>query len=122
MGLAKSTKFPWLMSNVVDKLTNQPLGEGLVKHIITWEGRKVRNYVIVSACTYLRTYMVSLHTVIIYIRTYLQIGLIGLVEYEWLATLSTISPEDVDYTDFVDCAQLLVPQLTAEVLCNLLPW
>ena len=45
----------------------------------------------------------------------LQIGLIGLVEYEWLATLSTISPEDVDYTDFVDCAQLLVPQLTAEV-------
>ena len=37
------------------------------------------------------------------------------MEYEWLATLSTISPEDVDYTDYVECAQLLVPQLTAEV-------
>ena len=48
---------------------------------------------------------------------YLQIGLIGLVEYEWLATLSTISPEDVDYTDYVECAQLLVPQLHAEVYC-----
>lgn len=45
----------------------------------------------------------------------MQIGLIGLVEYEWLATLSTISPEDVDYTDYVECAQSLVPQLTAEV-------
>lgn len=30
------------MSNVVDKLTNKPLGEGLVKRIITWEGRKVK--------------------------------------------------------------------------------
>ena len=55
-------------------------------------------------------------------HAYLQIGLIGLVEYEWLATLSTISPEDVDYTDFVDCAHLLVPDLAIEVLSNLLPW
>ena len=36
------------MSNVVDKLTNQPLGEGLVKHIITWEGRKVKNCILVT--------------------------------------------------------------------------
>ena len=57
-----------------------------------------------------------------YIVPCLQIGLIGLVEYEWLATLSTISPEDVDYTDYVECAQLLASQLTAEVLHNLFPW
>ena len=42
VSIAKSTKFPWLMSNVVDKMTSQPLAEGLVKRIITWEGRKVR--------------------------------------------------------------------------------
>ena len=43
------------------------------------------------------------------------------MEYEWLATLSTISPEDVDYTDYVECGQLLASQLTAEVLYNLFP-
>ena len=42
MSVAKSTEFPWLMSNVVDKMTNRPLAEGLVKRIITWEERKVR--------------------------------------------------------------------------------
>ena len=43
MDVTKSTKFPWLMSNVVDKTTDRPLGEGLVKRIITWEGRMVKN-------------------------------------------------------------------------------
>ena len=37
-----STNFPWLMSNVIDKKTDGPLGEGLVKVIIEWEGRKVK--------------------------------------------------------------------------------
>ena len=31
-----------------------------------------------------------------------KIGLIGLVEREWLDTLATINPEEVDYTDYVD--------------------
>ncbi|XP_065915509.1 5'-nucleotidase-like [Dysidea avara] len=82
VNVAKVTYFPWLMSNVVDKMTNRPLAEGLVKRIIKWEGRKI--------------------------------GLIGLVEYEWLVTLSTISPEDLLYTDYVECAKILVPQLIAE--------
>ena len=43
VSVAKSTKFPWLMSNVVDKITGRPLAEGLVKRTITWDGRKVRN-------------------------------------------------------------------------------
>ena len=41
VNVAKVTYFPWLMSNVVDKMTNRPLAEGLVKRIIKWEGRKV---------------------------------------------------------------------------------
>ena len=46
---------------------------------------------------------------------HLQIGLIGLVELDWLKILSTVSPDDVLYTDYVECAKMLVPQLTDEV-------
>lgn len=50
-----------------------------------------------------------------YLLLHLQIGLIGLIEYEWLNTLLHVSPEDVVYTDFVTKAQELVPQLIQEV-------
>jgi len=40
-----------------------------------------------------------------------KIGLVGLVEKEWLVTLATIEPEDVDYEDFCPCAQRLAKQL-----------
>merc|ERR1740116_390961 len=40
-----------------------------------------------------------------------RIGLIGLVEMEWLVTLATISPEDVDFEDFVTCAKRLATEL-----------
>ena len=35
----------------------------------------------------------------------------GLVEWEWLVTLATLEPDDVIYTDFVDVARELVPEL-----------
>ena len=31
----------------------------------------------------------------------LQLGFIGLVEDDWISTLSTIDPEDIKYIDFV---------------------
>lgn len=40
-----------------------------------------------------------------------QIGLIGLVEEEWLVTLATIEPEDLEFIDYVDCARELLPAL-----------
>ena len=40
-----------------------------------------------------------------------KIGLIGLVEREWLDTLATINPEEVDYTDYVDAASMLATEL-----------
>ena len=49
---------------------------------------------------------------------FLQIGIVGLVEWEWLVTLATIEPEDVEYTDFVTCAKNLIPQLKLEVSQN----
>ena len=39
--LAKTTNFPWLMSNVVDNLNNNPLADGITSHIIEWNGIKV---------------------------------------------------------------------------------
>lgn len=66
---AKQTKFPWLMSNVIDNETGKLLADGEEFRILERSGKKI--------------------------------GLIGLVEEEWLATLATIDPEDVEYKDFV---------------------
>ena len=77
--MVNRTNFPWLMSNVVDLKTGQPLAGGARKHIVEWEGRKI--------------------------------GLIGLVEKEWLDTLATINPEEVEYTDYVEAGDSLVAEL-----------
>jgi len=37
----QKTNFPWLMSNVIDNETGDPLGDGLITHIIENNGRKV---------------------------------------------------------------------------------
>ncbi len=39
----------------------------------------------------------------------------GLVEWEWIVTLATLEPKDVDYTDFVVSAKRLVTKLKEEV-------
>lgn len=75
----EKTNFPWLISNVIDNETGQPLADGKVSHIVDWCGRKI--------------------------------GLIGLVEKEWLDTLSTINPEEVTYTDYVESGQALAKEL-----------
>lgn len=76
---AKQTTFPWLISNVIDNETKQPLAEGKVSHVIEWEGKKI--------------------------------GLLGLVEMEWLETLATIDPDEVTYVDFVTEGRKLAKQL-----------
>eukprot|EP00041_Stephanoeca_diplocostata_P032005 m.1012301 g.1012301 ORF g.1012301 m.1012301 type:complete len:965 (+) comp24066_c1_seq7:370-3264(+) len=43
-----------------------------------------------------------------------KIGFMGLIEKEWLSTLSTIDEEDTQYEDFVACARKLSVQLRAE--------
>ena len=75
----EATKFPWLLSNVIDTETNQPLGGAKVHHTVDWEGRKI--------------------------------GLIGLVEREWLDTVSTLDNDNIDYTDYVDAAAMLAEEL-----------
>lgn len=49
-----------------------------------------------------------------------RIGLVGLVEKEWLDTLATINPEETTYLDFVEAGQKLAAQLKQEVsICHL---
>lgn len=44
----------------------------------------------------------------------IRIGLIGLIEEEWLATLACVEPSQVQYTDFVAVANELEPRLREE--------
>ena len=44
-----------------------------------------------------------------------KVGLMGLVEWEWLDTLANLGQEDVVFTDFVDVALELVKELKQQV-------
>lgn len=44
-----------------------------------------------------------------------RIGLIGLVEREWLDTLATVNPDEVTFLDYVDAGRKLAAQLKQEV-------
>jgi len=43
-----------------------------------------------------------------------RFGIIGVIEQEWISTLSTIDEDDVTYTDFVQVARELATQLKAQ--------
>nr|CAD7195994.1 unnamed protein product [Timema douglasi] len=76
------TKFPWLMSNVIDQETGRPLGDGRITHVVDWSGKRI--------------------------------GLIGLVEQEWLDTLATINPDEVTFLDYIEVGRKLGAQLKEE--------
>ncbi|KAK3086654.1 hypothetical protein FSP39_021442 [Pinctada imbricata] len=78
----EDTKFPWLMSNVVDNLTGEMLGNGKVSYMVEWSGYKI--------------------------------GLMGLVEEEWIETLATLDPEDVTFQDYVVKGTEIAKQLRDE--------
>ncbi|XP_037078081.1 snake venom 5'-nucleotidase-like isoform X2 [Pollicipes pollicipes] len=44
----------------------------------------------------------------------LKLGFMGLVEYEWLETLSTVNPDEVHYIDYVDMGNRLAAKLRSE--------
>ena len=77
--MREKTKFPWILSNVIDTETGQALGGTKVSHVIDWEGRKI--------------------------------GLVGLVEREWLDTVATLDNDNIDYTDYVDAGAMLAEEL-----------
>lgn len=48
----------------------------------------------------------------------IKVGIMGLVEKEWLDTLPTIDPKEVTYTDFIKTGNKLATQLRNEVYIN----
>ncbi|XP_046842801.1 mannosylglucosyl-3-phosphoglycerate phosphatase-like isoform X2 [Xenia sp. Carnegie-2017] len=76
---ANESNYPWLLSNVFDKHTKQPLADGKKCLIHEHNGRKI--------------------------------GIIGLVESEWLATLATLSLDDIEYHNFIDVGNQLCSEL-----------
>ncbi|CAB9518094.1 venom 5'-nucleotidase [Seminavis robusta] len=87
-GILKSQcTFPWICSNCRHKDTSTPLGgcnEFIVLETKNENGPKAKFLVI------------------------------GLVEEEWIDTLSTIEPQDVEYEGFVEYIKRRVPELVAE--------
>ncbi|XP_072024736.1 uncharacterized protein [Amphiura filiformis] len=75
----RESNYPWMLSNVIDNFTGEPLADGLVTRMITYKGKKI--------------------------------GLIGLVEEEWLVTLTTIDRENLTYIDYVEQGRKLAKEL-----------
>ena len=76
----KEWHFPWLLSNVLDVKTNQPLAGAQSSLVLDWQG--------------------------------LKIGILGLVEYEWLLTIPSIDcSKDIIYLDFVEEGRRLAQEL-----------
>ncbi|XP_024050518.1 uncharacterized protein LOC112103131 [Terrapene carolina triunguis] len=75
-------KFPWLLSNVYDRVTSKPLGHGSVKKVVKWNNTKI--------------------------------GLMGLVEEDWLDTLPTINKSNLNYIDYVKVGNKISSEFKAE--------
>ncbi|KAI3436153.1 hypothetical protein D9Q98_002210 [Chlorella vulgaris] len=78
----RSFRFPWLLSNVLDAATGQPLGGALRSHIIDWQG--------------------------------VRVGLMGLVEPEWLLTIPSIEESDIKFLDFCKEGRQLAGELAEQ--------
>ena len=46
----------------------------------------------------------------------IQIGIIGLIEEEWLVTLATVDARDVTYYDFIETGTRLAAELRKQVI------
>ena len=49
------------------------------------------------------------------VTSWFQLGFVGLVEEDWLATLSTVDPDDVTFVDFIEEGRTLARQLRDDV-------
>ena len=74
--IKKTQPCPWLISNLFDRATNEPIGH--LKEFTTKE-IQIEN---------------SDKTV--------KIGFFGIMEYEWLCTLCPLVTEDLEYREFVE--------------------
>jgi len=81
------TRFPWVVSNVVDKRTNKPIAGALESCFIDYSPN-------------------------------LRIGVVGLVEEDWLETLTAFGKDDLIYTDFIQVARKQCDELIRKFNCT----
>ena len=91
VSLIEKCNFPWLLSNVIDKSTSKPLA-GAHRYLVLPPER----------CGGVK------------------VGIIGLVEIEWIATLSTIEMADVDALDPIAEGNRLAAILRDEHGCDII--
>lgn len=82
-----ATRFPWVVSNVIDRETNKPIANALESCYIDYSPN-------------------------------LRIGVVGLVEEDWLETLTAYSKEDLIYTDFIQVARQQCDTLIRRFNCT----
>ena len=85
--LKARTQTPWLLSNVYDKNTQQPLADAFQTYT-----REVR----------------------LTDGSFLRIGFIGLAEEEWLGLITETPFDSLEYEDYVHCAERLSAELRAD--------
>ena len=103
MSRVEESNFPWLISNVFDAENKEPLGNVYDRTHIDINGLRVSfNNVII--------YLLS----VIKIKLQIKIGIMGLVEEEWITTLSVIDSDDIDYEDFVLAGKRIALELKNE--------
>eukprot|EP00330_Aristerostoma_sp_ATCC50986_P005806 CAMPEP_0114586418 /NCGR_PEP_ID=MMETSP0125-20121206/9652_1 /TAXON_ID=485358 ORGANISM="Aristerostoma sp., Strain ATCC 50986" /NCGR_SAMPLE_ID=MMETSP0125 /ASSEMBLY_ACC=CAM_ASM_000245 /LENGTH=212 /DNA_ID=CAMNT_0001781857 /DNA_START=62 /DNA_END=700 /DNA_ORIENTATION=- len=78
--------FPWLLSNVTDPDTKEPLGGGKAYYTL--------------------------------IKNKIKIGFMGLAEYDWF-NLLPLTPDELVYEDFVECARRMTKFLREEEKCDI---
>lgn len=78
--LKEQCKFPWLMANVLERATGEPLAGAVPTLVLDWPGG-------------------------------VRVGLVGLVEEEWMTTLSKVEASDLEYRDFVPEGRRLAREL-----------
>ena len=101
--LISETNFPWLLSNVTDSLTKLPLAGSKEKVVIEYNGLKVISY----DCFRLMKFFFFC----------VKIGIIGIVEKEWMETLSTIDFDEIKYEASILAGKRLAQQLKKENVC-----
>ena len=85
----EASNFPWLCSNCWHKDTGVPLGGAVVEEAV------------------------------VLVHKGLRIGIIGLIEMDWLACCTTVAVDGLDYTDFVEAGRRLATKLRAEEAVDL---
>lgn len=96
----QDSNFPWVISNVFDQETKKPLGNVPDRHVVELNGVKVSP----AFQSDHQLYLFALFRLV-------KVGIIALIEQEWMATLSTLNFDDVIYESFIESGRKLAIEL-----------